>query len=66
MSGTSTYAMTPMDSVYENSEYDIAMAEILPIYNDHTFAIACLACIKIATHIRDNVDQDNSIDIRRI
>ena len=28
VSGTSTSAMTPIDSVYENSEYNIAMDEI--------------------------------------
>ena len=51
MSGTSTSAMTPMDSVYENSEYGIAMAEISPGYNERTLAMVCLACIKIATHV---------------
>ena len=66
MSVTLTSTMTPMDSVYENSEYDIAMAEISPGYNDRTFAIACLAYINIATHVRGEVDQDNSIDGRRI
>ena len=51
VSVTLTSTMTPMDSVYENSEYDIAMAEIPPGYNDRTFAIACLACIKITAHV---------------
>ena len=52
MISTLTSTMTPMDSVYENSEYDIAMAEISPEYNDETFAILRLNCIKIATHVQ--------------
>ena len=66
MSVTLKSVMTPMDSVHENSEYDMAMADISPGYNDQTFAIACLACIKIATHVRDDVDQEKSIIGRRI
>ena len=42
------------------------MAEISPGYNDRTFSIVCLSCIKIATHVRNDVDQDNSIEGRRI
>ena len=56
----------PNGLVYDNSEYDIAMADISPGYNDRTFAISCLACINIATHVRDDVGQDNSIMGRRI
>ena len=56
----------PNGLVYDNSEYDIAMAEISPVYNDRTFAIACLAFIKIATHVQDNVDQANLINGRQI